>query len=135
MLPFNYFQGLCFFWAAIGIGSRVLMRVFGQKWNNWEIDKAYSEKRPIWIYGIVVLGVLLVAATWIQVVRTSIPYSWVIACLVSITLIKLSALLFAYDRFRQFVSQTISDAKKFRQLNIAVVLFSFICIWMGVSLY
>lgn len=135
MNTLNYFESLCFFWAAVGIGSRLLMGLFGSKWKTWEINKAYAAKRPRWIYGIAIAGILLVGYTWVQVARTSIPYSWVIAVLITITLVKISALLFAYDRFRQFVSNTLSNQKKFKQLNLSVILFSLVCIWMGTVLY
>lgn len=129
MKPLNYFEFLCFFWAGIGLGSRLLMGLFGSKWKDWEINQTYAAKRPGWIYGIVIIGILLVGFTWYQVVATSIPYSWIIAALITITLVKISALLFAYDRFRQFVSNTLSNRKKFRQLNLGVILFFLVFIF------
>ncbi len=41
----NYFKFLCFFWAAIGIVSRIAMVVMGKKWNTWETEKAYAKKK------------------------------------------------------------------------------------------
>lgn len=131
----NYFEGLCFLWAGIGFGSRILMGLFGERWNKWEIKHAYAEKRPFWIYIIAIAGIGLVALTWLQVVRSPIPYAWVIAVLVTLTLVKLSALLFAYDKFRSFVETTLSDPSKFQRLNIVVILFSLITTSMGIWLY
>lgn len=135
MKALSYFELLCFFWAAIGISSRLLMGLLGSRWKTWEINQAYAVKRPKWIYGVAILGTCLVAYTWFQVFSTSIPYSWIIAALVTITLVKISALLFAYDRFRRFVADTLSSSHKYKLLNLGVLLFSFMCIWMGVTLY
>jgi len=131
----NYFEGLCFFWAGIGFGSRILMGLLGERWNKWETEHAYAENRPIWIYIVTVLGFILVAFTWLQVVRSPIRYDWIIAVLVTFTLVKLSALLIAYDQFRSFVKTILTDSKKFRRLNIGVIVFSLITTIMGVWLY
>lgn len=131
----NYFEGLCFFWAAIGFGSRILMGILGNRWNEWELSRAYAKQRPPWIYGVAILGFLLVALTWLQVIRSPIPFDWIIAALVTLTLVKLSALLFAYDQFRTFVTTVLSNPGRFRQLNIAVIAFSLLTLAMGIWLY
>ena len=94
----NYFSGLCFFWAFIGLGSRFLIIKLGKKWNDWEMEKAYTEKKPTWIYFLGVFGIGLVIYTWYQVFVTDVRYSWIIAGLISITLIKIFNLLFNYKK-------------------------------------
>ncbi len=59
----NYFQILCLFWAALGIGSRILMKMLGTRWKKWELTSAYSSKRPRWVVWISVLGFLLIVYT------------------------------------------------------------------------
>lgn len=131
----NFFEGLCFFWAAIGISSRILMGLLGERWNQWEVDRAYAKNRPRWVSIIAVLGISLVIYTWIQVIRSPIRYDWIIAVLITFTLVKLSALLFAYDHFRSFVENVLSNPSRFRQLNAAVIVFSLVTAAMGIWLY
>lgn len=135
MFTFNYFSILCFIWAFIGITSRFLIVYLGERWNKWELNNAYSKEKPKWIYIISLISVFLVIYTWYQVFITEVRYSWVIATLISLTLIKVSALIFNYDKFRAFAIEVLNNKSKLQQLNIGVLFFSIICIGMGLFLY
>lgn len=131
----NFFAGLCFFWAAIGIGSRIAMAVMGDRWRAWELGSAYTAQKPRWLYGVGIAGLALLVVTWGQVFTTDVPHSWIIAALVSLTAIKLYALLFQYDAFRAFVARTLADRARMMQLNVGVLVFSAVLIGMGIWLY
>ena len=134
-MEINYFAGLCFFWAAIGIGSRVAMAVMGERWRAWELGSAYTARKPRWLYGVGLAGVALLVLTWALVFTTDVPHSWIIAMLVSLTGIKLYAILFRYDEFRAFVARTLADRGQMALLNAGVLVFSGVLIGMGVWLY
>lgn len=134
-MEFNYFSYLCFVWAAVGIITRILMVTLGDKWNKWEMNHAYTKKKPFWIYVIAGTGFALVIFTWYQVFNLEVKYSWIIALLISLTLIKISALLFNYDKFRKFASNTLNDPKKKMKLNISVFLLSIVFIFLGLFVY
>jgi hypothetical protein len=131
----NYFAGLCFFWAAIGIGSRIAMAVMGPRWREWELNSAYTADKPRWLYAVGAVGIALLVVTWALVFTTDVPHSWIIAVLVSLTGVKLYFILFDYDSFRAFVSRTLADSGKMMQLNVGVLVFSVALIAMGVWLY
>ncbi len=131
----NYFSILCFVWAAIGIGSRFLMISLGKKWNEWELGKAYSEKKPKWIYFLGILCLAIVGFTWYQVFTLGVKYSWIIASLVTVTLVKVFNLLFNYDNFREFAKSVLNDKKKLIQLNVGVFFISAVFILLGIFLY
>lgn len=135
MTNLNFFSLLCFFWALVGIGSRIIMAFMGEKWNQWELNNAYAKKKPTWIYLIGGLMIFLIGFTWYQVFTTDVKYDWIIAALVSLTGIKVSTLLFQYDQFRKFVAMMLSDKKKMLMLNVSVVIFSIVLIWMGIYVY
>lgn len=134
-MDINYFAGLCFFWAALGIGSRIAMAVLGERWRAWELGSAYTAQKPRWLYAVGAAGVALLVLTWVLVFTTGVPHSWIIAALVSLTGIKLYAVLFRYDEFRAFVARTLADRCRMAQLNISVLVFSVVLIGMGVWLY
>ena len=134
-MNFNYFSYLCFVWAIIGIVTRILMMVYGDRWNKWEMNHAYKKEKPKWVYLVSILGVALVLLTWYQVFSLSIEYSWVIALLLSLTLVKISALLFNYQKFRIFASEILNNPKKKLKLNISVFIVSIIMIVLGVFVY
>ena len=131
----NYFSILCFSWALIGIGSRLIMIYIGQRWNKWELEKVYSEEKPAWIYFAGVAAFFLVGYTWFKVFTTDIRFSWIIALLITLTLIKISTLIFNYNKFREFAKTVLNDKQKLMKLNIGVVIFSVIFILLGIYLY
>lgn len=134
-MEFNYFSWLCFSWAFVGIVTRILMIVLGYKWNKWEMDRAYTKKKPAWIYGVGGLGFALVVYTWYQVFNLEVAHSWIIAVIISLSLIKISALLFNYSKFRKFASETLNNPQKKRILNLSVFLMSIIFIMLGIYVY
>lgn len=134
-MEFNYFSYLCFAWAFIGIVTRILMVGLGERWNRWELQHAYRQKRPKWIYGIAVGGILLVGVTWYKVFSLDVEGSWVIATLLSLTLVKISALLFNYARFRAFADQTLNNPKKKMRLTVSVFVMSVGFILLGLFVY
>ncbi|NOX67441.1 MAG: hypothetical protein GXO85_16975 [Chlorobi bacterium] len=135
MLEMNYFQIISLFWAALGIGSRLLMFTFGERWNNWELENAYRKEKPKWIYLVGALGLLLIIYTWYSVFVYPVAYSWIIALLISLTGVKIFMLMFQYNKFRTFVAMMLKDKNKMRLLNGSVVVFSFTCITMALFLY
>ncbi len=130
-----YFKAICFIWALIGIGSRIAMGIMGEKWKAWELDKVYMKKKPKFINFFGFLGYLIVIFTWYQVVVTDVKYSWIIAIIMSATLIKISAILFNYDAFRAFGSALLNDKKRMFKLNVGVLIFSIVLILMGLFVY
>lgn len=135
MKSFNYFQIVCFLWAALGIGSRLAMAIMGKRWKEWELNSAYKDTKPIWIYVVGVLGYLIVGYTWYQVIVSNIKFSWIIALLITSTVFKISTLLFNYQTFRRFAIMMLNDRKKMSLLNVSVLVLSTTLILMGVFLY
>jgi len=134
-MEITYFRVLCFFWAGLGIISRIFMGIMGQRWNQWEMNRAYAPQKPLWVNPAAGLGLVLVVYTWYRVFTGSTPYSWVVAVLVSLTLIKLKALIFDYGRFRRFVGQTLEDSRRKRLLDAGVLIFSAALIVLGLLVY
>ncbi len=131
----NYFSFLCFFWALVGLVSRFFILKMGEKWSNWELGKAYTASKPKWIYFLGVFGISIIIYTWYQVIVTEIRYSWIIAVLISLTLIKVFNLMFNYEGFREFVVNTLNNKKRWKLINIVIIVFSIILILMGIYLY
>lgn len=135
MVELNYFSILCFLWAIVGIVTRLLMVSLGTQWNDWEMEKAYSEEKPKWLYSLGIFSLAIILLTWYKVFTTSIDYSWIIAVIVSLTTIKIGNLLFNYENFRKF-ADTVLRTKKYRKImNISVFVISLVFIWMGIYLY
>ncbi len=135
MKGINYFSILCFVWAFVGILSRILIVFLGDKWTKWELDKAYSQKKPKWIYAVAILSLAIIGFTWYQVIVSGVQFSWIIAALLSLTLIKVYTIILNYERFREFAKYILNDRKKLRQLKIIVTILSIIFILMGIFLY
>ncbi len=131
----NFFQVLAFFWAALAVVSRVAMGVMGARWKTWETEGFYKARKPWYINIIGAFGLVLVVITWIMVVTAGIPYSWILALLVSLTTVKISLLLFNYRAFREFAALMLEDPAKMRMLNISVLTMAAVMVLMGILLY
>ncbi|MDA8219081.1 MAG: hypothetical protein M0Z94_15865 [Dehalococcoidales bacterium] len=135
MADLNYFRVLCFAWALVGVVSRGLIVGLGERWNKWEMEQAYSERKPGWVYAVGAGLVVLLGATWYQVVGGDVEHSWIIAALVSLTAVKVYAVVFEYAKFRAFVVRALASPATMRQINLGVLLLSAILIGMGVFIY
>jgi hypothetical protein len=111
------------------------MIFFKEKWNKWELEKAYSEEKPKWIYLIGVISLAVIAFTWYQVITLQVKFSWIIAALVTLTIIKVASLLFNYSAFRAFAASMLNDRIKMMRLNAGVFIYSIVLVAMGVFLY
>jgi hypothetical protein len=131
----SYFAGVCYLWAAAGIGSRIAMAVMGPKWKSWEVESAYARERPLWVLGVGLFGLALITYTWYRVVFIPEPYGWIIAALISLTGIKAGMFLFKYDQFRSFVVKALSNRGRMAVINSFVLLFSAALVLMGALLY
>ena len=131
----NYFSLLCFVWAFIALGSRAIILYLGEHRNKWELQKVFSLKKPGWIYSVAVISVLTVGYTWLQVWFAGIRYSWIIAALITLTLIKVFMVLFNYQEFHSFVKEIQKSRQKLTKFSFAVTLFVIACVLMGIYLY
>ncbi len=108
---------------------------FGKKWNEWELSKAYSVNKPVWIYYTGVFSVVFITYTWYRVFTDEVLFSWLIALMLSLSLIKVHKLIFEYDKFRNFVFRILNNPRKLMILNLSVLIVSVFLILMGVYLY
>lgn len=130
-----YFSILCYFWAAIAIISRIAMFVMKDNWDKWETEKAYSEKKPSWVYIVCIIGIALIFATWYVYLKYNVNLGWILSILITLTSVKISNILFKYDKFRIFVIETLSNKSKMMKLNVSVIVLSIILIFMGIFIY
>jgi hypothetical protein len=134
-MELNFFNITCFAYAGFALLTRLLIFIFKDDWNLWELNKAYSEKKPAWIYFLALFSISFVLFSWFKVWSGSVDYGWILAGLLSLTLIKISQLLFNYNRFRAFVAEALYSKEKMLFINIGVFTFSIALILMGIYLY
>jgi len=106
----NYFKILALIFGCLALFKPFYMHLIPWDENKF-IAKAYSEKRPVWIVPVCILGLLLVAFTWYKYLNTDIDYSLIITILFSLTAIKGLALLFNYQQFQKWVAKMLSKNK------------------------
>ena len=132
----NFFQILSFVFGALLILTRPAIQFFPRQWNAFELNKAYTEKQPRWVWIVGALGVLLVAFTWYKHFTAGVPYSLVITILLSLTLIKMSQVLFNYKQFRIFVARVLEkDRKTLALINLFALLLGISSLFIGLFLY
>ena len=132
----NYFQVLSFVFGAILILTRPAIQFFPKQWNAFELNTAYTEKQPRWVWLVGAFGLLLVAFTWYKHFTAGVPYSLVITLLLSLTLVKMSQVLFNYRQFRAFAVRVLEkDRKTLTLINIFALLLGIGSILLGLFLY
>ena len=127
--------GICYGWAAIGIGSRIAMALMGSRWDEWETEHAYAERRPAWVVWVALVGIVLIATTWYVALTGEARLGWIVAVLLSLSGVKIGAFLFQYERFRDFVKRALADRQKMMALNGSVIAFSLGLVALGYFLY
>lgn len=132
----NYFEGFSIIWGAIMIVIRAFIHIIPEKWNHFELEKVYKHKRPKWIWIVCLVSILIVSFTWYKELTTNVPYSLIITTLISLTLIKISQLIFNYQNFRAFVRKAlVEDRSIIRKINLSTTIIGIILIILGVYLY
>ncbi len=132
----NYFQVLSIAFGALLILTRPAIQFFPRQWNAFELNTAYTEKQPRWVWVVGAFGVLLVAFTWYKHFTAGVPYSLVITLLLSLTLIKMSQVLFNYKQFRIFVARVLEkDRKTLALINLFALLMGLGSLLIGFFLY
>lgn len=132
----NYFQVLSFVFGGLLILTRPAIQFFPKQWNRFELDTAYTEKQPRWVWFVGAFGLLLIAFTWYKHLTANVPYSLVITLLISLTLLKTSQVLFNYKQFRAFVARVLEkDRKTLTMINIAALILGLGSIALGIFVY
>ena len=132
----NYFQVLSIVFGTILILTRPAIQFFPKRWNDFELNTAYTEKQPRWVWVVGSLGLLLVGFTWYKHFTAGVPYSLVITLLLTLTLLKTSQVLFNYKQFRDFVVRVLTrDRKILAAINIVALILGLGALAMGIFLY
>ena len=132
----NYFQVLSIVFGLVLILTRPAIHFFPKQWNAFELNTAYTEKQPRWVWLVGLFGIGLVAFTWYKHFTTGVPYSLVITLLLTLTLLKMSQVLFNYKQFRAFVVQVLEyDRKTLALINLAALFLGMASLLIGFLLY
>jgi hypothetical protein len=132
----NYFQVLSIVFGLILILTRPAIQFFPKQWNAFELNTAYTEKQPRWVWFVGLFGLGLVAFTWYKHFTAGVLYSLVITLLLTLTLVKMSQVLFNYQQFRAFVVRVLEkDRKTLALINIAALILGVASLLIGFLLY
>lgn len=132
----NYFQILSFSLGAVIILTRFLIEFFPKRWKEFELNSAYTEEKPKWIWYVAIFGLIIIAFTWYMHFTTDVPYSIVITLFVSLTVLKTSQVLFNYENFRSLVVRLFNEERKtLTKLNVVILILGIAVFSLGLFLY
>lgn len=132
----NYFKVLSYVLGIIMILTRPAMHIFPKAWNKFELEVAYKEKQPKWIWIVAFIGLLLVVFTWYMHFISDVSNSIIITIFISLTLIKTSQVLFNYNKFRNFVTYALVENREvLNRINLLVLIFGILLILLGYYIY
>jgi len=132
----NYFQVLSIVFGLILILTRPAIQFFPKQWNAFELNTAYTEKQPRWVWYGGIFGLSLVVFTWYMHFTAGVPYSIIITLMLTLTLVKMSQVLFNYKQFRAFAVRMLEkDRKTLTLINIFALFLGLASLLMGFLLY
>ncbi len=132
----NYFQVLSIVFGLILILTRPAIQFFPKQWNAFELNTAYTEKQPRWVWFVGLFGLILVIFTWYMHFTAGVTYSIVITLMLTLTLVKMSQVLFNYEKFRAFAVQVLEkDRKTLTLINIFALFLGLASLIMSFLLY
>jgi len=132
----NYFQVLSIVFGLILILTRPAIQFFPKQWNKFELNTVYTEKQPPWVWYVGIFGLGLVIFTWYMHFTADVPYSIIITLMLTVTLVKMSQVLFNYKQFRAFVVRVLEkDRKTLSLINLFALILGVASLLMGFLLY
>lgn len=132
----EYFKTLSIALGVLMILTRPMMHLLPKQWNEFELNAAYTEKQPMWVWFVGLAGLFLVAFTWYKHYTAGVPNSLVITLVITLTLVKTSQVLFNYSRFREFIVKVLTrDRKTLVAINIGVTVMGAALILLGIVVY
>ena len=117
------------------IGKGPVIHLLGEKWTNFELNRAYTEKQPLWVWIVGFIGIGLVGITWYIYFITAVPYSIIITLIITLTMIKVSQILFNYQKFREFAVTVTTEKSMMKTMNIVTALLGVVLVLLGVIVY
>ncbi|MBN2779100.1 MAG: hypothetical protein JXR36_15795 [Bacteroidales bacterium] len=131
----NFFNITCFIAAGLALISSLVRFVLPEILNSFEQKLIETEEKPFWVFALGVFSIMFIVIVWFHVWRANIQYSWIMASLISISLIKSCMFVFNYDKFRQFAAKFIGNNKRMLVLNLLVLSYGLVLLVMGLFLY
>ncbi|SEA23620.1 hypothetical protein SAMN05421743_103261 [Thalassobacillus cyri] len=132
----NFFAIFSIVWGVLMIGIRSLIHLIPKSWNEFELNQVYKEKKPRWVWALAAISLGIVFFTWYKELTTAVPYSLLLTILVTLTLVKVSQLVFNYKQFRGFVKKAlVEDRQLIRKINAGTTIVGIILIILGIYVY
>ncbi len=118
------------------IGITLIMHIIPKQWNDFELNKIYTEERPKWVLAAGAIAILIVATTWYKEMTTDISFSIFLTLLVTITLIKIAHIMFNYVNFINFVIKAlVEDRSIINKINVTTTVLGLFLILFGFFIY
>ena len=134
-MQINFFNIACFIAAGIVLSGSlfrifypVVLKNFGQKLFE-------SEETPFWVFAFGVFAILFIVILWFHVWISNVRYSWIVAILLSFSLIKSSFFILNYNQFKPIMVRFIGNKKRVLGFNLLMILYGLSLIGLGMFLY
>ena len=98
----NFFNITCFIAAGLALSSSFMRILFPDILNSYEQKLIETDEKPFWVFALGVFSIMFIVIVWFHVWKSTLQYTWIMASLFSVSLVKSSMFVFNYDKFRQF---------------------------------
>ncbi len=132
----SYFTILSLGYGLVMLLTRPMIHLFPQAWADIEMGKIYTDRQPVWVWLVGCFGVGLVAFTWYTHFTAEVPYSIIVTLVISLTLVKLSQVLFNYKQFRAFAERVLRrERQTMNRISMVTVFLGLGLLALGIFVY
>lgn len=132
----NYFKILSIVYGIIMVLKLPLVHLFPEKWNQFELEIAYTKDKPHWVWIVGFFGLSLVFFTWYKFFTLNLKYSIIPTILLTITLLKLFQITLNYHKFRGFAEDVTTKRRSvLLGLNLLTFVVGLSMIGLGIFLF
>ncbi len=104
------------------------------RWQKSESDG--TQKTPAWVWFPAVVGIFLMTYTWYLHFTRDVEHSWILACILTITILDLSRRMYNHSCFKSvYYDEHIEDIWRTAVLNVVLALGGLMLLYMGLFVY
>lgn len=136
MNGWNYFKLISIIYGLAMLFRGPVINYIPERWQNAENHELDSYRTPLWLWFFVLIGFFLMAYTWYLHFTSDVEHSWILACVLTLTVTDLSRKTYKHECFKNvYFDEYFEDIWRTAVLNVALVLGGAMLLYMGFFIY
>ena len=136
MNTWNFFKVISIVYGLAMVFRGPVVNRLTEHWRDAEHAGYDADRSPGWLWFPAATGFFLMAYTWYRHFTSDVEHSWILAGVLTITIIELSRRIYNNECFKVvFYDEYIEDIWRTAILNLVLVLGGAMLLYMGLFIY